>query len=332
VCLGEVDFEPEGTVIAQKILSCIARVGERFGVGHVSDVLRGQLTERVQALGHDKLSTFGLLNDHRERQLRDWISQLVSEDVLQQTTDQYPVLKLNDESWQVMKGRRPVALTRARAAAGSRKSRVEEVSWEGVDQTLFDALRNWRREVASRKGIPPFTIFHDSSLRDISRIRPTTLERLHWISGVGDVKLQEFGDEVLKIVARISRDKNLAMDNEAATSSVSETVRPKTVPAAEEESFAHFRQGKSIADVAILLGRAESTARDYLCMFIEAGRPESVHPWVDGHTQERIMEAARRHGTQRLKPVFLELNQEVPYDAIRIVLTFLSTGSQHSIT
>ncbi|HVK07581.1 MAG TPA: RecQ family ATP-dependent DNA helicase, partial [Gemmataceae bacterium] len=177
VCLGEVEFEPDSTVVAQKILSCVARVDQRFGGGHVTDVLRGSDTDRVRKLGHDRLSTFGLLRDHPARQVRDWIGQLVQLGLLDQTEDEYPVLRLNDESWQVLRNRQDVRLTRAGVATGSRKSRSEEVSWEGVNTKVFDALKEWRRTTAASKGVPPYTIFNDGTLRDISRVRPSTAER-----------------------------------------------------------------------------------------------------------------------------------------------------------
>src|SRR5262249_30710848 len=108
VCLGEVGIEPDSTVIAQKILSCVARGKEGYGIGHVMAVLQGETNERTQRLGHDKLSTFGLLKDTTRRQLRDWLQQLIGQKLLEQTGDEYPILKLNNASWEVMKSQRSV--------------------------------------------------------------------------------------------------------------------------------------------------------------------------------------------------------------------------------
>lgn len=330
LCLGEVEFETDSTIVAQKILSCVARVGERFGIGHVADVLRGQETDRVMGLGHDKLSTFGLLKEHRDRQVKDWIGQLVGGGVLDQTADQYPVLKLNDNSWQVLRGRREVRLTRSGAATGSKRSKAEEVSWEGVNSPLFEALRQWRRDVAARKGVPPYTIFHDGTLRDVSRVRPTTLDGLHLISGVGEARLKDYGVDVLAIVACISQQEGLSTDNPPDGAN---TRPPRPRPpanSAAEPAFPMYRDGKTIAEVARVLGKMESTACEYLCCFIHQERPESIDEWVDPATQERVHVAARQHGGQRLKPIYLALNQEVPYDAIRIVLTYLNTCTNSS--
>jgi len=328
ICLGEVEFEPDSTVLAQKIISCVARVQERFGVGHVADVLRGQQTERVSKLGHDRLSTFGLLKDNRERQVKDWIGQLIGEGLLDQTTDAYPVLRLNVSSWQVLRGQREVRLCRSGATSGTRKSRAEETSWEGVPQQLFDALRSWRRETAARKELPPYTIFHDSTLRDVTRLRPTSLEGLRMISGVGDAKLRDYGTEVVEIVRRMSGELGLATDTDPRSLPPAPMSRRVTTEAAEV-TYPFFRQGKSIAEVAAITSRAESTVREYLCAYIHDQRPASIDPWVDGTTQGRVLAAARQHGAGRLKPIYLALNEQVSYDVIRIVLTHLNcrTGS-----
>jgi ATP-dependent DNA helicase RecQ len=252
--------------------------------------------------------------------------------VLDQTADQYPVLKLNDDSWQVLRGRREVRLTRSGAATGSKRSKAEEVSWEGVNSPLFEALRQWRREMAARRGVPPYTIFHDGTLRDISRVRPTTLDGLHLISGVGEARLKDYGHDVLGIVARVSQDERLSTDNPLDGPNI-RPARPKALAnAAADAAFPMYRDGKTVAEVARVLGKMESTACEYLCCFIHQERPESIEAWVDRALQERIHAAARQHGGQRLKPIYLALNQEIPYDAIRIVLTHLNTctGSSES--
>jgi ATP-dependent DNA helicase RecQ len=325
ICLGEVEFEPDSTVVAQKILSCVYRVGERFGGGHVTDVLRAADTDRVRKLAHDQLSTFGLLKDHTARQVRDWIGQLVQLGLLDQTEDEYPVLRLNDESWQVLRKQQDVRLTRAGVATASRKSRTEEVSWEGVNTHVFDALKDWRRATAVAKGVPPYTIFSDSTLRDISRIRPSTPERLRAISGIGDIRLKEHGADILRIVAEVCRAHNLTTDN--ALTGAPTPQRPRASRTTEEEYFQHFRAGKSIAEVAGLTQKTETTVREHLCAFIQEERPVGIDAWVDPELVARIAAAARVHGTQRMKPVFLALNEQVPYDAIAVTFAFLNSRS-----
>jgi len=288
-------------------------------------VLRGVENERILKLEHNKLSTFGLLNDYPDKAIRDWVSQLIGEGLLTQTSDEYPVLKLNDESWQVMKGKLSVRLTRLGKSAPKR-SQAEEANWEGVNVPIFDALRNWRRELASRNGVAPFTIFHDSSLRDISRVRPTTLDKLHQISGVGELKLKQYGTDILELVGRMSKEIGLSTDNSTEALKPESKPRPVATTAATV-AFPYFHEGKSIAEVAQILGKAVSTVCDYLAGYIEEKKPANIDPWVDPAVRERVVEAINEHGRMRLKPIYLALNQEVPYETIRVVVAFMNAHS-----
>jgi ATP-dependent DNA helicase RecQ len=154
LCLGDTQEVPNALIVAQKILSCVARVQERFGIGHVISVLRGESNEKVQKFGHHRLSTFALLRDQSKADLRDWIYQLLSQKVLAQrdlvlaSGEKVPLLCLNEASWEVMKGKRPVRLlqlVRRKKGEKARTSQADTVSWEGVDRGLFEALREVRR-------------------------------------------------------------------------------------------------------------------------------------------------------------------------------------------
>ena len=133
--------------------------------------------------------------------MRDWVYQLVSPDVLVQTADEYPILRLNAASWEVMRGRRPVQLLKPAEKKSERATRGEEVSWAGVDRDLFEKLRAWRLAKAKEKGLPPYTIFHDSTLRTIARDKPRTYAGLRSIAGVGESRLASYGSEILEIIA-----------------------------------------------------------------------------------------------------------------------------------
>src|SRR5439155_23479412 len=130
------------TITAQKILSCVARVGERFGAEHIVDVLLGADTERVRRWSHTELSTYGLLKGTGRKPLTNMLYQLLDDGLLERTTDERPVLRLNDASWKVMRGQRAVKLLQAKAKV--RKTRFDEESWEGVDRGLFESLRTLR--------------------------------------------------------------------------------------------------------------------------------------------------------------------------------------------
>lgn len=215
VCLGDTEEVADALIVAQKILSCVARVKQGYGIGYVSAVLRGENTEHVRKYGHDKLTTFGLLKGHSKADVRDWAYQLIGQGVLLQVGDDYPLLRLNDASWEVMRGQRQVRLIQlVRRKKGERpeKTRVETISWEGVDRELFEAFRRLRRDLARDRKVSAFIIFEDKTLRELARMRPSTLERMRLVPGVGEKRLRDFGSLFLTLIADHCRDRGLPFD------------------------------------------------------------------------------------------------------------------------
>jgi len=192
VCLGEVEGVSDGSVTAQKILSAVARA-EGFGVTHVVDILLGADTERVRARQHHQLSTYGLLKGLARGGVTAMVHQLIDQHLLERTPGDRPVLRLNPASWEVLRGQRPVQLVQPSAKAAPAASRFDGASWDGVDRDLFDHLRSLRRELADARGVPPYIIFNDATLRDLARRRPTSLDDFAHVYGVGDRKLQDLG-------------------------------------------------------------------------------------------------------------------------------------------
>jgi ATP-dependent DNA helicase RecQ len=199
-CLSEVEGVADATVLAQKVLSCVARVEQRFGVEHVVDVLTGTDNERVRRWQHAKLSTYGLLKETPRKRLINVIYQLIDAGVLERTLDDRPVLKLNPRSWEVMRGERPVKLLEAKKAKPAR-TLLEESSWRNVDEALFDRLRELRREVAAERKVAAFVILHDSTLRELASVQPTSLETLRSVRGIGERKIADFGIRFIECIA-----------------------------------------------------------------------------------------------------------------------------------
>ncbi len=200
LCLGDVEEVPDATIIAQKILSCVVRVEQRFGIGHVISVLRGETIERVRKLGHDRLSTYGVLPEHGQSELRDWIYQLIGHGLLEQNGDRYPILKSTKAARPVLRGEQSVRLVQIARKERRRKSKSESESWEGVDAALFESLRRFRRELADARGVPAYIILGDRSLREVARLRPRTLTQLAEVYGIGEKKLADLGSKILAVV------------------------------------------------------------------------------------------------------------------------------------
>jgi ATP-dependent DNA helicase RecQ len=212
VCLGDADIVADSAVIAQKILSCVARVRERFGVGQVVSILRGENTAQVRKYNHNELSTFGLLREHTAADIRDWVYQLIQRKVLLQEGDEYPVLRLNDASWEVMKDQMLVQLLQTPRREKPRRSRGHDESWEDVDRVLFEALREARSRLAGERRLPAYLIFGDKTLRELARTRPSNLVQMRMTYGVGDAKLRDFGELFLRVIDEHCRERDLSRD------------------------------------------------------------------------------------------------------------------------
>ncbi|HVC30308.1 MAG TPA: DNA helicase RecQ [Steroidobacteraceae bacterium] len=217
--------EWDGTVAAQKLLSCIARchsaTGFGFGAQHVIEVLRGNRTAKVEQFRHDRLSTFGIGADLDAAQWRSVLRQLVMLRLVQVDAERYSVLRLTPASREVLRGERPIglrrpidravipragrrAIDRERVAPGRAAHTLSDGSAPAEDDCahpgLFHALRAWRLQVAREHGVPAYTVFHDSTLEEIARRRPGSTEELRAVSGVGAIKLERYGAAVLDLV------------------------------------------------------------------------------------------------------------------------------------
>src|SRR5262249_2522361 len=198
-----------------KILSCVARVKEKFGIGQVVAILRGHNTESVRRKGHEKLTTFGLLKDTTDANVRDWVYQLIGQEVLEQVGDEYPLLKLNPASWEVMRGQRPVRLVqlvRRKKGEKPRKAQTEEPR-EGGDETPYQPPRQLRRQLAQDRVVSAFIIFGERTLLELARVRPSTLEGLRSLYGISEAKLRDFGGQFLEVILEHRRARGLSTDN-----------------------------------------------------------------------------------------------------------------------
>jgi ATP-dependent DNA helicase RecQ len=200
----------DGKIVAQKLLSCAYRTGQRFGAMHLIDVLVGRLTERVQQFEHDKLSVFGIGRELNEKQWRAVLRQLVAMGHLRADSEAYGALKLTDTARGVLKGETEVMLREqapgTRIRATRTKSRrgdlapAADTAQGDVDPELRTRLRTWRSNIARERGVPAYVVLHDATIDGIVRAWPTTLDELRGVPGIGDKKLEHYGEELLRLV------------------------------------------------------------------------------------------------------------------------------------
>jgi ATP-dependent DNA helicase RecQ len=193
----------DGTEAAQKLLSAVYRTGQRFGAGHVIDVLLGKTTEKTDKFGHGQLSVFGVGANQTDKVWRTVLRQLVVRGLLEVDHAAYGALKLTAAARPVLKGEETVMLreVEVRARDKTRRSKTRLAVDLNDEDPLFLALRAWRRETANEKGLPAYVILHDATLREIAARKPATLAELGEISGFGMKKLEAYGEAVLGVVA-----------------------------------------------------------------------------------------------------------------------------------
>jgi len=215
VCLGETVQGGDTAGVAAKILGAVGELRGRFGATHVADVLAGAATARIGQFGHDRLGAYAALRGEKKAQVRAWIDQLLGHGLLVRTDDEYPTVTLTERGRAVLRGEGEApALTsagalRATAAdaapASAREAadgdRTQPAADAGTyDRVLFEALRALRRTIAEERGVPPYLVFSDASLRDMARLKPRTREALLDVKGVGEWKRETFGERFLKLI------------------------------------------------------------------------------------------------------------------------------------
>lgn len=195
----------DATEAVQKLLSAIYRVGQRFGAMHVLEVLRGSDTEKIKQWRHHELSTFGIGADKSEAEWRAILRQVIALGLVDVDHENYSALRLTEAARPVLKGERSVALRRYQKPVRQRRVAVRstgfaEIELSSAQQALFERLRWWRMETARSHNVPAYVIFHDATLREIARATPASIDELRQVSGVGEKKLDSYGEQIIQLV------------------------------------------------------------------------------------------------------------------------------------
>ncbi len=195
---------------SRKAMSCVYRVEQRYGAGHVIDVLKGSKKQRIYQLGHDRLSTYGIGSEESAEYWGAVIRNLVQRGYLQQDIGNYSVLQLTQSSWPLLRGEETLTMARPRVKIGAKaKKKLSETELSSSDLELFEQLRHVRKELADAKGVPPFVIFSDKSLVEMALVRPVDSQTFLTIHGVGLAKCGQYGDPFMNAVKRFTGAENL---------------------------------------------------------------------------------------------------------------------------
>jgi len=330
ICLGDTDDVPDAKVVAQKILSCVYRVQERFGVNYIVEILLGAKTQIVLQRGHDKLSTYGLLKEIPKAQLRDWIYQLIGQGCLELEGTEYPILKLNTNSKAILFGDAEPRLIRT-AAATKTKDRKQTATpseaLEHADKPLFEKLKVIRRTLASEQNVPPFIIFSDNVLLEMSAQRPSTLDGMLKVSGIGSVKLSAYGNRFLKAIHEHCVSSNVPMDVDwkqglASQADSRSRISRSGGTGTKSITYPMLRSGHPLEEIAAKAEITVGTVVSHLLDLMQDEPIASIDCWLPVELQNRIIDSANRVGREKLKPIYEDLQQQVSYEQIRLILNF----------
>ncbi len=333
VCFGDLDLVDEALVMAQKIVSCVYRLQERYGGDYTASVLTGSREERVLANGHDRLSTYNLMDGVSKRLVRDWIEQLVGQGVLAKEGE-YDVLKITERGLRVLRGQEtPRLLQPAETRAKPDARGVGADSWDGVDRGLFDTLRVLRRRFAEERNVPAYIVFTDAALRDMARRRPSSSDGFRGVSGVGEAKARQYGDAFVAAIVEASEARGLEMDVDPTLKPVPKPVRTRgrraakaTVDLAKQLAYGRFDRGESLAQVADAVGQPSDGVLEYLLDYLREKKRSSPEPWVEGSLFARIADGAARLGVARPISILRELEGAATYEQVRIAIACIQNG------
>jgi len=328
VCLTEVE-RFDGTVIAQKALSAVARLNERFGAGYVIEFLRGSKSEKIRG-EHKQLKTYGIGADISKVDWQRYMRELVSTGYLQLADGEYPVLQLTEKSQAVLKGSQKVEFM---ASEVTEERVYAELPFEAE---LLNDLKTVRRDIATSENVPAYVILSDSTLMEIATYLPQSMDELRLISGFGDIKLARYGREFLVRVKIYSAEKGLSskISEKKPKRERKQRAEPKLGSerngkpnATQQETFNLYKAGKSVAEIAAIRNLSPMTIEAHLCHFIELGEID-VTAFVSAEKIPAIQGAIEKIGWDRLTPLKEFLGQDHSYSEIKAVVSWMKVAQQ----
>ncbi|CAN5418559.1 hypothetical protein BH09BAC6_BH09BAC6_05040 [soil metagenome] len=326
-CLTE--FEKfDGTLIAQKALSAVTRLNERFGSTYVIDLLRGSKSEKLRE-EHKQLKTYGVGADISKTDWQRYLRELTAMGYLQVTDDAYPVLKLTKLSESVLKGRQKVEFI-----ATQTLEEREPAAALPFEAALLNDLKNTRRDIALHENVPAYIILSDSSLVEMATYLPQSMDELRLISGFGDVKLARYGREFLLPVknycakngltskmAQKSRKRERKVRAERSSTGSKSSKASKSSNTAFD-SFTLYRAGKTVAEIAAERGLHISTIEGHLSYYVYTGAM-NLSEMVDDEKKLMIKDAVESYGAEKLSPIKEVLGENVSYGEIKAVIAWM---------
>lgn len=322
ICSGSVE-RIDITTDAQIIMSAISRSGQRFGIGHIIDIVTGADTKRIRELRHNEIKTYGTGKGRDKKYWRSVVDELIAQAALMQEGDPYPVLKITQKGSDILFDRERIMALRKQEVKAKTARERDEVG--GYDRTLFERLRNARKKMAEGQQVPPYIIFSDRTLHEMCRRFPSTLSDMRKISGVGDAKLERYGEDFIREIKRYL-DENPGISIPGGESGV--LTQKKKKGETIEETYVFFKGGMSLDDIAKLRSLAPSTIASHMERLILDGHDIDMDRLVDPGKRLKIEEFFLSIEGWGLNPVVEHFNGTVSHEEARLVRAHLMRNHQ----
>lgn len=304
---------------ALMIFSCIKRMGERFGVTLTAQVLKGSQNKRIREFRFEQLSTYGLLKHYKEKQIIDMINYLLAESYLVLTDSKYPVVKLAEKSLPVLKQQEKLFM----------KTTVQDAAVAAEENSdLFAVLRSLRKKLADQEKVPPYVVFADTALREMSQYYPTEKDAMLRIKGVGQVKYDKYGEFFLEEIKKFVAENHI--QTESLTPQRQQEKNDKSNDSTNDDSndipsylvsYQYYMEGMTISEIAKKRNFSPVTIQDHVLRAVNEGNNINWTQIFDEQTEKLVLEAIQKVGNEKLKPIKEELPSEIDYFTIKAVLT-----------
>jgi ATP-dependent DNA helicase RecQ len=290
------------TIEAQKFLSCVARCQEKFGMGHIIDVLHGSRKKKVQEYGHHLLSTYGIGKDKTLDEWKNLARSLLHQGLVDETADGYRVLKLNKKSWEILRKQTSVYISVPPKTAA--KSTANNNSRSAEIEMLFDRLKQLRKQIADRHSLAPYVIFHDSSLKIMAQLKPKSLTEFAKISGVTEHKLERYGEQFISEIRAFCQEQQLPLPLPSQSNMI---------------TLQFYQQGLEVAEIAAQRNLKSGTIYNHLSELIEMNQPVDLNRFVLPAKKKIILQAIKTHSADSLTVLKEYLGENYSYEEIKLV-------------
>jgi ATP-dependent DNA helicase RecQ len=313
------------TIEAQKFLSCVARVRERFGMNYVIDVLRGSKAKRILDNQHHLLSTYGIGKDRSTEEWRILGRSLLHQGLIDETSDGYSILQLNDLSWEVLRKQRAVEIAITPTATQAISADSDEL--DDLGEQLYARLQQLRKRLADQQAVPPYVVFANAALRLMAQRQPLTHDQFANISGVGSRKLTQYGDVFLAEIRQFRQSHGLSLDPASVQAIAQSPSQTQPAPArlaphiasTHLETYQLYQQGLKPYEIAEQRNLRLSTVTAHLAELLEKGYPIDLDALVPADRQDKIREAIATVGAISRRQIRDHLGEVYGYDEIHLV-------------